>query len=661
MVTKNLARVAPPSHRKSKRAFLFLVFLGAVSSWCFFLAWWMDPTYQQELARADSKVWAPPESSSSSNSTDVCDRIPFSLRDWVDHINIPLDASQDHKNDPNYLLRDLNALALEFITPRLSRSLEGFPHRNLDKLLHKARARYEYLRNPALYNVSETATAKTTVPPPLRIYISGGSVAAGQNCMTSLKTVLHDRCSWPTRLQLLVNNLIKGAMVEIINGSRGGANSQTGNAILTYLVEPSSAQQPFDVIINAHSVNDQIVLTRDQAQHLNLTLSDYTFDMTQNFVRHVYEHHPSAILIWLEDYVGNEARNLMELQDFSKHIHTLSKYYGFGVLSYTDAVRDVVYGDTSETMLTPVWHDQEGKMTREVHPGVMMHACVTYLWLYYGWNLMQQACSGTDQPLSLLYNATLAHEAKFDITTRLPKPLPEGMPPRLTKSLSLEHISDLWRSTAKTTTNTELDIKPSATRHDEESCPFQWTAGIQQVPNLVDLQKDSQKAFAPYLQSPTTWKLTQSDFGKGRFGWAHYKSFANSSVPQQPLQFEFPFAGIQSIAVFVAKNVDFDWRNSTAVVTVTNDRKEIIQSQHIHGYEMLPDSSKRPRKRKIIASMTRQVYLEEVDLSKVSNNSKTSGLTVQFEHVSGIGFKFMGMALCRFPPSMEGIPIPMTN
>ena len=581
--------------------------------------------------------------SNSKSFNALCQRIPSSPKAWIDNINVTLGASQDRQQDPSYILRDLNARALEFITPRLSRAMEGFPHHNLDKLLSKTRARFEYLTN---YNA--TAENATIPPPPIRIYVSGGSVAHGQNCVTSVRSITADRCSWPWRLRVLVNNLVGGDMIEIVNGARGGANSQAGRALLAYAPPP---QQPIDIIINAHSVNDQITFTRDQAAARNLSLSAYTLDMTQNFTRQVMTHHPDAVLLWLEDYLGNEARNLLELQEYAQTIHTLSKYYGFGVLSYTDAVRDVVYGDTHETALTPVWYqdspDSNDTMVREVHPGVMMHASVTYLWLHYGWNLLREACAGgfTNASSSIRYNTTRAEQATLH-GVQWPRPLPKGLPPRLTTSLRLEDISDLWRN------STEEIMSDSP-------CPFQWTAGIQKYLDLESLEEDSKQQFAPYLRSAGTWQFTQSDFGQGRFGWAHYEYFANTTTPPQPLTFEVPSAGIRTMAVFVAQNIDPSWKDSKARVTVKDNLRKIVHTQTIDGYRF----SSKTRKRAIRAAMAKSVVLTEVDLSGIvgSSSQPSKNFTVEFQHVSGNGFKFMAMALCRFPSIAAGFPLWIGN
>ena len=237
-------------------------------------------------------------------------------------------------------------------------------------------------------------------------------MAEGQNCKANIpgnRIVGFSKCSWPRRLEQLVNNLVGGPLIKIYNGARGGANSQVGRALLHYL--PPHGDSYYDLIINAHSVNDQHVLTMIEAGLYNTSLAGYQLAMAENFTRAVMASEENTILIWLEDYLGNEQRSILDLQDyFSKTIHLLSNYYGFGVVSYSNAVRDIVYGDTTASALTPVWYNSQKEMKREVHPGIIMHACTTYILLYYMRNMLLQACavSGNDQATTLSYNSTLA-------------------------------------------------------------------------------------------------------------------------------------------------------------------------------------------------------------------------------------------------------------
>ncbi len=96
-------------------------------------------------------------------------------------------------------------------------------------------------------------------------------------------------------------------------------------------------------------------------------------EVNQNFIRKVLGqgttlqdqcNRPTPLLFYFDDYVGNEQRELLKTNAFSKSIHTLSSYYGFGYVSYADAVRHLVYGDTNEN-----WFSPHGWPERQVHPG----------------------------------------------------------------------------------------------------------------------------------------------------------------------------------------------------------------------------------------------------------------------------------------------------
>ena len=63
---------------------------------------------------------------------------------------------------------------------------------------------------------------------------------------------------------------------------------------------------------------------------------------------------------------------------FSNAIETLSSYYGFGIISYPAAVRDLIYGDSEET-----WFSPHGTMN--IHGFVVV---ICYLILFFNPLLM---------------------------------------------------------------------------------------------------------------------------------------------------------------------------------------------------------------------------------------------------------------------------------
>ena len=95
--------------------------------------------------------------------------------------------------------------------------------------------------------------------------------------------------------------------------------STHGRALLHYL--PPHGDSYYDLIINAHSVNDQHVLTMIEAGLYNTSLAGYQLAMAENFTRAVMASEENTILIWLEDYLGNEQRSILDLQDYFSNVH----------------------------------------------------------------------------------------------------------------------------------------------------------------------------------------------------------------------------------------------------------------------------------------------------------------------------------------------------
>ena len=76
------------------------------------------------------------------------------------------------------------------------------------------------------------------------------------------------------------------------------------------------------------------------------------------------------LLLYLDDYLGNEQNEVLTTMLSSQTIHLLSGYYGIGSMSYGDAVRDIVYGDTKEWWFSANWYEQTDTYARAVHPHI---------------------------------------------------------------------------------------------------------------------------------------------------------------------------------------------------------------------------------------------------------------------------------------------------
>jgi hypothetical protein len=50
----------------------------------------------------------------------------------------------------------------------------------------------------------------------------------------------------------------------------------------------------------------------------------------------------------MDDYLGNEQREILVTTELAQATMVLANYYGFTSMSYANVVRDIVYGDTHE-------------------------------------------------------------------------------------------------------------------------------------------------------------------------------------------------------------------------------------------------------------------------------------------------------------------------
>ena len=117
--------------------------------------------------------------------------------------------------------------------------------------------------------------------------------------------------------------------------------------------------------------------------------------MYEDFIREVLQprtncsHRGPPLLFILDDYIVNKQRITQQTRTVSHALHELSTYYGFGFISYVDAVRDFVYGDTNEWWFSPhLWPE------RQIHPGIGAH--LTMMWVV-AYNLLHTVSTHCDQ------------------------------------------------------------------------------------------------------------------------------------------------------------------------------------------------------------------------------------------------------------------------
>jgi hypothetical protein len=385
------------------------------------------------------------------------------------------------------------------------------------------------------------------------------------------------------------------------------------------------------------------IVTMLEAQSGNVTLSDKAFDMTQQFVRRVME--PSSacasqlppMLLHMDDYLGNEQREIWATTELSQGVQVLANYYGFASASYADVVRDFVYGDSHEYWFSPQgWYDEQGEFAREIHPGMGMHIVAAWVVAYNFLNIITAYCSleawNLNSASIMEYNGTTftnlpVLRGKFWPPGKPERP-PLGLKPLLTKDLSLEHITQLWKRSSSNDHGLLGQPVTRSTACDDSSgaakCPFSWLSGVsstQAKPAKVE------KLFRENTQFSGDWTFVD-DHDKLGIAPPGLGSFVTIELPQVTQT-------IRKITVFYMKSYGERWAGSKVRAQVSrHDRMD-------GGWEKL-------KMREFVGyhdKHTSETYTELLDLS-YDPIEPGNGLRLQITLIGGNTFKIMGLAIC---------------
>lgn len=225
----------------------------------------------------------------------------------------------------------------------------------------------------------------------------------------------------------------------------------------------------------------------------------------------------TVILYWLDEYLGNTDLEILLNHELAQSIHVLSNYYGFGFISYADAVQDAVYSNTMEDTFTPgEWYNKgnlEAGMMRELHPGQSMHMATAWMVAYNLFSTVSTHCNVK------LFHTKIQNTINGDAesissdvgqrnirasTPSFPSLQTLGMPPPLTEELKLDEISEQWRRDADAVTEC------GSLRADTKRCPVYWLAGFDASP--------THEYFKSIVQSPVEWEVN-GQAANFKFGW----------------------------------------------------------------------------------------------------------------------------------------------
>ena len=486
---------------------------------------------------------------------------------------------------------------------------------------------------------------KPSPPPPLIIVVMGGSVTQGINCVSGVGSNVSP-CAWPARIENILNSLVIGkdkahalsrqqrrvkptnidediSFVKVYSFSQGGVNTDIATNLWKHDMLPDEIQQA-DILIHGYSTNDVHVNTIASAASENKTLENAVFDMYQDFVRtimgdnsdnsgekgvlddgedDVSTRQSSAtcltrkrpLLLWMDDYIGNEQTKILETTTVSKALALLSSYYGFGAMSYANAVRTIVYSDTHEDLFSPHWYNKHDKLVRDIHPGQGMHMCAAWVVLYNLLTMATQYCSlesfpvgedaYTDGEISGLpplkkkgqYGGLDGHKASIPFPSH-------ALPPKLSPTLDLANVSQVWQTAELQSESHEKACNSTGQIANATKCIFAWVAGFPVRGEPVEgflktkLKPDEVIAkvrtyFHEFLSPSSDWDLI-ADTYKNKIGWVPTKGRGS----QLDLVFPNLTQPIRVIHVGMLKSYGSKWSGSTARLsaTVTTNGKESV-------------------------------------------------------------------------------------
>lgn len=371
-------------------------------------------------------------------SAGICQRLQADGRTvaslWQDHLSQLVDAAM-HPDDPQQVHRRWIDQLLRVVPPRLlERSL-------LASLGAADMKRIVDIIDRRLLNPSSSSA------PPLLVAVFGGSVAEGTGCnkipselgeLSSPSSIRGKQCSWPLRLQFLVDAFLGPGIIQIENLAVGGTNSYLALPTLEYRLYPLSSPQLLahgpDIIINGYSVNDNLP---DQSVASNSTSSRTHWGMglgkAQHFIAMALKSRPCQpppSLVYLDEYFGNQNELLLGEDIRNNAVRFSADHYtgSVGYVSSSLPVKPFCYANEPETFFSPNWWRNRMAKVRltDGHFGMPGHQLAAYSLAYAALRAVSDYCVGVhdtvekaatlgDQtPPAPMINDKLTFAAKYD-------------------------------------------------------------------------------------------------------------------------------------------------------------------------------------------------------------------------------------------------------
>jgi hypothetical protein len=310
----------------------------------------------------------------------------------------------------------------------------------------------------------------------------------------------------------------------------------------------------------------------------------------------------------------------------------MSAYYGLASASMSDMVRDIVYGDTTESWFSPAGWYRDGKYGREIHPGSTGHQTMTYALAYNLLNLVSTRCNMVEYevaPGSQVFRQTVTEQLPYNYSAeRQPallggkaRPTPRySLPPRLTKSLALHNVSQLWQEDEYNTTQVleasrgvGVGTGATTTQCYSARCPFAWVQGTAE--EFFKLPPGLEGYFEPVTKEMTNWTLEKGK--KSGFVPAYGTDPADNRLVWE---FESLKQPIRSVTLFFMKSYGEKWDNSVVRMDVY---KNPVSEPSAEGSSSLVKLSKGRRQRRRLQALRRPQNVTHTNVTTTTTMAMT--------------------------------------
>lgn len=577
-----------------------------------------DIVVQTHLEEAEVEASLATNKLSKPGENGICSHFPahFTAASlWKEHLDSIWEASHNPTKPEYSNSTILKHILYDILSPsRLRQGLRARPSKNQ----HQAVSR--------VVEILETKLRQPATAPPLNIAVLGGSVTAGRGCWPGYRGLVNRACAWPRRLEYLVNQAFGTELIKVYNMAVGGTSTAQGNVFVKYWMYPEEIRETGpDVIINSYSTNDSLP-PWGQTQGVTETLLARTRQYLQSFVRYALLSRPCAppppMVIHVDDYLGHQnPSSLLGELSYNTGMVQIANWYGTMAVSYPDAVRDIVYQNTTETTFSANWKNQRSSpnddLKIEVHFGFEGHTAISWVVAYSLLEVLSNYCDEQG-------NAPAAVKQQQPLESTI------AIPPPLDDTIRLQDVSQRWQDGPQDDGyDPNLDCSTASTGNSNQNpCVLTWIAAPTGIFNAGALRGFMKK----HTIANDGWGTLDDIKNHGwanKLGWEPKKAGATFTMQLSDIPKD-----IRVVTVMYMKSYGDKWANSTARFTVDlvgTSSSETLTTQDLLGYH---------------DSKTSISYTERIVLPQ--SISKGSTMNLRVDLIGGTTFKISGMMFCSW-------------